>query len=127
MLTIHRRTSVGADDTSSHDNRVMRDTFYPLIFSSSTRNHWGLNNEALIGMYIHLSGRIGKVVVSHAEVALIYTMHVALRGTAHEGGGCNQSIGSIVSDAIVRSWLWLAASKIYPLGCFSTLLQVVDN
>ena len=27
-------------------------------------------------------------------------------GTAHEGGGCDQSIGSTVSDAIVRSWLW---------------------
>ena len=27
------------------------------------------------------------------------------RGTAHEGGGCDQSIGSTVSDAIIRSWL----------------------
>ena len=25
-------------------------------------------------------------------------------GTAHEGGGCDQSIGSTVSDAIVHSW-----------------------
>ena len=38
-----------------------------------------------------------------AEIALIYTMHEALRGTAHEGGGCDQSIGSTVSDAIIRS------------------------
>ena len=48
-----------------------------------------------------LSGRIGKVVASHAavarlipaEVALIYTMHEVLLsgGTAHEGGGCNCS------------------------------------
>ena len=50
-----------------------------------------------------------------AEVALrvIYTMDEALRGTAataHEGGGCDQSIGSTVSDAIVHSWLWLTAS-----------------
>ena len=35
-------------------------------------------------------------------------------GTAHEGGECDQSIGSTVSDAIARSWL-------------STLLRVVDN
>ena len=63
---------------------------------------------------------------SPAEVALIYTMHVA-GGTAHEGGGCDQSIGSTVSDAIVRSWLWLPATRSSPLGCFSTLLQVVDN
>ena len=48
-------------------------------------------------------------------------------GTAHEGGGCDQSIGSTVSDAIVRSWLWLTATSSSPLGCFSTLLQVVDN
>ena len=48
-----------------------------------------------------LSGRLGKVVASHVavarsiapEVALIYTMHEAIRGTAHEGGGCDQSIG----------------------------------
>ena len=44
-----------------------------------------------------------------------------------EGGGCDQSIGSTVSDAIVRSWLWLTATRSSTLGCFSTLLQVVDN
>ena len=64
---------------------------------------------------------------SPAEVALIFTMHVALRGTAHEGGGCDQSIGSTVSDGIVRSWLLLIAIRSFSLGCFSTLLQVVDN
>ena len=48
-------------------------------------------------------------------------------GTAHEGGGCDQSIGSTVSDVIVRSWLWLTATRSSSLGCFSTLLQVVDN
>ena len=62
-----------------------------------------------------------------AEVALIYTMHVALRSTAHEGGGCDQSIESIVYDAIVLSWLWLTATRSSPLGCFSALLLVVDN
>ena len=64
-------------------------------------------------MFHTLSGRIVKVADSHAEVAksipaeaeLIYTMHEALRGTAHKGGGCEQSIESTVSDAIVRSWL----------------------
>ena len=48
-----------------------------------------------------LSGRIGKVVASHAavarsipaEVALIYTMHEALTGyTAHEGGGATSQL-----------------------------------
>ena len=48
-------------------------------------------------------------------------------GTAHEGDGCDQSIGSTVSDAIVCSWLWLTATGSSPLDCFSTLLQVVDN
>ena len=38
-------------------------------------------------IFYTLSGRIGKMVASHAEVALIYTMHVVLRGIAHEGGG----------------------------------------
>ena len=57
-----------------------------------------------------------------AEDALISTMHEALRGTNHEGGGCDQSIGSTVSDAIVRSWLWSTATRSSPLGCFSTLL-----
>ena len=32
-----------------------------------------------------------------------------------------------VSDAIVRSWLWLTATRSSPLGYFSKLLQVVDN
>ena len=47
--------------------------------------------------------------------------------TAHEGGGCDQSIESTVSDAIIRSWLWLTATRSSPFGWFSTLLQVVDN
>ena len=37
------------------------------------------------------------------------------------------SIGSTVSDAIARSWLWLTATRSSPLGCSSRLLQVVDN
>ena len=85
-----------------------------------------------------VGGRIGKVVASHAEVARsnpgsaetaqIYTMHEALREyTAHKGGGCDQSIGFTVSDAIVRSWLWCTATRSSLLGCFSRLLQVVDN
>ena len=49
------------------------------------------------------------------------------RSTAHEGGECNQSIGSTVSDAIVRSWLWSTAACGSPLGYFNILLQVVDN
>ena len=32
-------------------------------------------------------------------------------GTAHEGGGCDQSIGSTVTDAIVYRWLWLTATS----------------
>ena len=82
-----------------------------------------------------LSGPIGKVVASHdavarsipAEVTLIYNMHYALRGNCPESGGCDKLIGSTVSDATVGSCLWLTATKSSPLGCFSTLLQVVDN
>ena len=47
--------------------------------------------------------------------------------TAHEGGGCDQSIGSAVSDVIVRRWLWSTATRSSPLGHFSRLLQVVNN
>ena len=61
-----------------------------------------------------LSGRIGKVVASHAAVARRFPLRshwfiVCTRGsvgTTHEGGGCDQSIGSTVSDVIVCSWLW---------------------
>ena len=59
---------------------------------------------------------------SPAEVALIYALHVALRGYCPWEWGCDQSIESTVSDAIVRSWLWLSATRSSPLGCFSTLL-----
>ena len=48
-------------------------------------------------------------------------------GTAHEGGGCYQLIGSTVSDSIVSSWLRSTAIISSPLGCYSGLLQVVDN
>ena len=46
--------------------------------------------------------------------------------TAHENWGCDQSIGSTVSDAIVCRWL-STATRNSPLGYFSRLLQVVDN
>ena len=47
-----------------------------------------------------LSGHTGKDVALHAvvarsiptEAALIYTMHEALRGTAHEGGGVTSQL-----------------------------------
>ena len=44
-------------------------------------------------------------------------------GTAYEGGGCDQSIWSTVSDAIINCWLWSTATR----GYFSRLLHVVDN
>ena len=62
-----------------------------------------------------------------AEAALIYIMLEALRGTAHEGAECDQSVVSNFCDAIVRSWLWSNATRSFSLGCFSRLLQVVDN
>ena len=40
-------------------------------------------------------------------------------GTAHDGGGCDQSIGSTFSDVIVRSWLWSTATRSSLLGYFS--------
>ena len=53
--------------------------------------------------------------------------YVELRGYCPvQGGRCDKSIGSTVSDAIVRSWFWSTATS-SPLGYFSKLLQVVDN
>ena len=46
-------------------------------------------------------------------------------GTAREGGGCNQSIGSTISDAIVRSWLWSTATRSSPLGYFSNYCKLL--
>ena len=46
-------------------------------------------------------------------------------------GGCGQSIGSTVSDAIVRSWLWSIATRSSPLCYFSNItassLQLPDS
>ena len=71
-----------------------------------------------------------QVVASHAAVARSSPLYYA-RGAQGvvlmRVGGCNQSIGSTVSDAIIRSWLWLTATRSSQLWCFSTLLQVVDN
>ena len=47
-------------------------------------------------------------------------------GTANEGVGCDQSIGSTVSDAIVQSWLWSTATRSSQLGYCCRLMQVVD-
>ena len=43
-------------------------------------------------------------------------------GSAHEGGWCDQTIGSTVSDAIVRCWLWSTATRSSPLGYFWVII-----
>ena len=86
------------------------------------------------------SGRIGKVVASHLKVTRLPDRTPAVAdlhrfilctrrsgGTAHEGGWCHQSIGSTVSGAIVRSWLWSTATRSSPLGYFGRSLKVIDN
>ena len=65
-----------------------------------------MERKSFVNYYLFytLSGCMGKVVASHAavarsspaDVALIHIMRVALRG-------CDQSIGSTVSDTIVHS------------------------
>ena len=60
---------------------------------------------------------LGDLVLSGVSICARGTAQ--LRGTAHEGGGCDQSIGSTVSDAIVRSRLWPTATRISPFGYFS--------
>ena len=77
------------------------------------------------GRIYTLSGRIGKVVTSHDEVARsipgyaettdFYYARGAQEVLSTRVGGCDQSIGFIVSDAIVRSWLWSTATRSSPL------------
>ena len=48
--------------------------------------------------------------------------YVELRGYCPVyGWGNGQSIGSSVSDAIVRSWLWSTSTESSPLGFFSSI------
>ena len=95
------------------------------------------------GVYT-LSGRTGCELACHTQRTHVWAsvaearleicslhLHRAIRGD--QGvlpmivWGCDQSIGSTGSDTIVHSWLWLTATRSSPLGCFSTLLQVVYN
>ena len=71
---------------------------------------------------------VSLVICSPARIAVCTVQYVELRGYCPvQGGGCNQLIGSTVSDDIVRSWLWLTATRSSPSGYFSKLLPVVDN
>ena len=91
-----------------------------------------------------LSGRTGSALVSHTRgrvferrllqqvlrfVGRVYTgvPYVELRGYCHEDRGCDQSIGSTVSDAILHCGLWLTETRSSSLCNFSILPQVVDN
>ena len=62
-----------------------------------------------------LQDRISAVAELHRFI--LCTRHSG--GTAHDGGGCDQSIGSTVSDTIVRSWLWSTTTRSSTLGYFS--------
>ena len=56
-------------------------------------------------------------------------MQVTLEGyyCPVEGERSGQSIGSTVSDAIVRNWLWWTATGDAYLATSVALLQVIDN
>ena len=60
--------------------------FFMVTFGMAIRNvelvheSFSKHQRMVFGVCYTLSGRIGKVVPSHAAVALIYTMHVVLRG-----------------------------------------------
>ena len=84
-------------------------------------------------LFYTLSGRTGKVVASHAvgckiESRLWLRLHRFIQctrrsgGTAHEGGGCDQSIESTISDAIVRNLLCSTATRSSTLGYFSSII-----
>ena len=49
------------------------------------------------------AARLQDRIPAVAEVHRFILSTMRSGGTAHEGGGCVQSIGSTVSDAIVRS------------------------
>ena len=78
------------------------------------------------------------MVASHAEVARPITgcsiwgctdLYSARgpQGVLPMRVGGDKSIGSTVSDAIVRCWLWSIATRSSVLGYYSRLLQVVEN
>ena len=91
-----------------------------------------MNLILLFSLFYTLSGRIGKVVASHADCCRIdsrrrqYLFILCTKvlgggyclGTAHEGGGATTQL-----DLPSLTPLPMAAA----LGYFSTLLQVVDN
>ena len=68
---------------------------------------------------------------TQALVAAQQALQCAIRGArgvlpvCRVGGATSQL--DLVSDAIVRSWLWLTATRSSPFGYFSKLMQVVDN
>ena len=108
---------------------VLLSTFIPFFLSSSPLSLIVLFQSWLYPEWPHRQGGCLTCCGCTFESSWVHWFILYSRrseGTAHEGGGCDQSIGSTVSDAIVRSWLWLTATRGSPLGCFS-ILQVVDN
>ena len=81
-----------------------------------------------------LAFRRSRVRVPLAAASLVtYTPHLHHAKWSSLGmalcsvGGNGQSIGSTISDAIVRSWLWSTATASSTLATSAALLQVVNN
>ena len=83
-----------------------------------------------------LSGRIDKVVAAHVEgcgVDSRLRLHLFILctrrsgGTAHDGMGATSQFDLPSQTPRVRILLWSTKTRSSPLGCFSTLLQEVDN
>ena len=90
-------------------------------------------------MFLHLASyearwlprmlKVARVQNRFPAVAELHQFMLRTRcsgGSAHEGEGTTSQL-DLLSDAIVRSWLWSTATRSFQLGYFGRLLKVVDN
>ena len=113
--------------------------FFYLICTNISKTRYMISTEctyiSVVALHcgIGLSGRIGKVVASHAEGCKIDSrlwlsctdLHILCRGYCPWGWGMRPV------NWIYRLWrhcpLWSTATRSSQLGYFSRLLQVVNN
>ena len=79
-----------------------------------------MTENALFILIVIFSVQLRQTEISEIKLFIFHLGNMWISwGAAHEGGGCDQSIGYTISDVIVRSWLWSTATRSSPLDYFS--------
>ena len=81
-----------------------------------------VNGKYIFACFMMVAGSLPSEEASFCDLYCTFAYASGAQGYCPiKDGGNGQSIGSTVSNAIIRSWLWSTVTESCPLGSFSSI------